>query len=244
MSGAFIRVVLSLLLTAITIVLLLPGAEARRDAELRLIQPCPVVNPKSKDVLTRLHDSVFGDECENRVKKQQQKAEGNITSVVAFAPVWLLAYIILLKLSTVALERIRGMVQESAARARQERTIQEHQTAARRRAEAIEDADRLERLKIARTNLINKLGTASNYVLHLADPVHQPRRMFIEQQIAQELRGIVAKYSVQELRDLTATYPELRMKLDNLHAALLTHMINNEDITLMREIAGVKRTLR
>lgn len=229
----------------------LPPLIDKQEAELARIQPCPTEHPETKGLFEQLldigsllhkgYDAVFGTDCENKVKALKAKAAEPVVYfkllVLGLTP---LVYIVLGRMPGLY-SQIAGTVREASEQAQRHRAIREEEANKRKRVQALKDADHQERLRIGRAFIINKLGSASNYALHLADPAHQNQRLFILGQIGQELRDIVVKHPIPELKELVASHPELSMKFSNLRAALEQHSITNEDLELMISISQGQR---
>jgi hypothetical protein len=239
-----------LLLLATGVGLVAAGVPRLRDLqneEMVRIAPCPpkrllpppvTLAEKLERGVQAVKEKLFGDECENRVKREIEEVNSRgAMRVVALV----VGAVIAVFVEHLLLERLAGgwrayKVAYAAARhARQEEAAQK----ARRTATA--HADRVERHRIARVWLINKLGAASSYLTQLGDPAHAPQADFIRHLIVTELREIVVKMPLSELLELIRRNVELQVKVANVAGALERVGIQNEDILLM--VPAVKRQL-
>lgn len=239
-----LRTVLLLVTAVVLIAAGVPRLADLQNEEIARIVPCPPKRPlpppvtlgqKLEHGVQALKEKLFGDECDNRVKDEIADANSRgalrvVALVVGVVFAVFVEYMLLERL--VELWRAYKLAYAAARRARQEDAARQ----ARRAAAA--HADRVERDRIARAWLVNKLGAVSSYLAHLGNPAHAPQADFIRHQIAIELREIVAKVPLAELHDLIRCNAELQIKVANLARALHGHAIENEDLALMLPAVG------
>lgn len=119
-----------------------------------------------------------------------------------------------------------------------EREKTDQETAARKRQEALERADKIERQRIFRAELINKLGSVADFIGHLSNPDYGSKIPFVKQLIIEELRGILTKYDLQELKQTISAYEEVRIKIKTIEIGLKKHSIESDDAAILVSVVN------